>query len=494
MATPSVPGLTKAPSWWDPQHPFIPDVPAPTPGALSTVAGVMGSSGNPAQYVAPHDVYTPTAANPLINLAGPNPAKLVGPANTAIYQLPDGRYYVPASSSVASGGTMSLTPEQAAAHGGVLSGDVGGAPGYVFSANPSSWATPESGAATYTPGTGSGFKSDMMTLAPLALPFIVPALAGALGATAGGAAAAGGGAAAGGAGGLAAGTGLSAAEMAALGGLELPAGLAASGAGAAGGLAGAAGGLGSALTADELAATGGLSIPAGTAASGAAPLGAAGLGAGGADAGLTMAGADALTSGATGGLSAAGAVPAATSGGLSGALQWALAHPQLIAGGIGALGSLIGKATGGGSSGSGSGAAGGTPAAGKPLPYVAPLSRTVTPFTGDQLKYGQASQTGGEHNFFGAAPNVIPHASGGALPSRHATGPGGGRDDMIDAKVADGEFIFSSDVVSALGDGSNDEGAKRLEEAVRKIRARRNAGGTKLPPKAKSPLDYMRTR
>jgi len=62
----------------------------------------------------------------------------------------------------------------------------------------------------------------------------------------------------------------------------------------------------------------------------------------------------------------------------------------------------------------------------------------------------------------------------------------------INAMIADGEFVFPSSLVTALGGGSNKEGAKKLDEMREKIREhKRSASANKIPPKAKSPLSYM---
>lgn len=61
-------------------------------------------------------------------------------------------------------------------------------------------------------------------------------------------------------------------------------------------------------------------------------------------------------------------------------------------------------------------------------------------------------------------------------------GPGDGRDDGIDAKLSDGEYIFPADVVSALGRGSGDAGADILDGMVEKIRAQYREHLGALPP------------
>ena len=61
------------------------------------------------------------------------------------------------------------------------------------------------------------------------------------------------------------------------------------------------------------------------------------------------------------------------------------------------------------------------------------------------------------------------------------SGPGAGRDDLIrgtiegeqELRVSDGEFIVPADVVSGIGDGSSDAGAKRLHAMIDRIRKTR---------------------
>jgi hypothetical protein len=85
---------------------------------------------------------------------------------------------------------------------------------------------------------------------------------------------------------------------------------------------------------------------------------------------------------------------------------------------------------------------------------------------------------------------------GGALGavSRFARGAGSGRDDVIDAKLSDGEYVIDAETVALLGDGSSKEGARRLEQMRTKIRQHKGktlAKG-KFSPNAKSPLAYIK--
>ena len=72
-------------------------------------------------------------------------------------------------------------------------------------------------------------------------------------------------------------------------------------------------------------------------------------------------------------------------------------------------------------------------------------------------------------------------------------GAGGGLDDLVPGSIegrqkvrlADGEFILPSDVVSAIGDGSTDAGARRLHEMMDGIR-KQKTGSTKQPGRLKA--------
>jgi hypothetical protein len=80
------------------------------------------------------------------------------------------------------------------------------------------------------------------------------------------------------------------------------------------------------------------------------------------------------------------------------------------------------------------------------------------------------------------------------LGGKYVEGKGDGTSDDITAMLANGEYVFSADVVSALGNGSNKAGAEKLNEMVHSIRARaRSAPPDKLPLDAKSPLEYLKS-
>ena len=85
-------------------------------------------------------------------------------------------------------------------------------------------------------------------------------------------------------------------------------------------------------------------------------------------------------------------------------------------------------------------------------------------------------------------PQFITGATG-----HYVQGEGDGQSDDIPAMLADGEYVFDADTVAALGNGSNKAGALALDKMRASIRKhKRSAPASKIPPKAKSPLSYLR--
>jgi len=78
--------------------------------------------------------------------------------------------------------------------------------------------------------------------------------------------------------------------------------------------------------------------------------------------------------------------------------------------------------------------------------------------------------------------------------ARLVRGGGSGRDDTINARLSDGEYVMDAETVAMLGDGSTDEGARRLDtmrSQLRKHKGKTMARG-KFSPNAKSPLAYLK--
>jgi hypothetical protein len=72
-------------------------------------------------------------------------------------------------------------------------------------------------------------------------------------------------------------------------------------------------------------------------------------------------------------------------------------------------------------------------------------------------------------------------------------GPGTGQSDDIPTMLSDGEYVIDADTVAALGDGSSKAGASVLDKFRQEIRKqKRSAPANDIPPKAKSPMEYLK--
>lgn len=117
----------------------------------------------------------------------------------------------------------------------------------------------------------------------------------------------------------------------------------------------------------------------------------------------------------------------------------------------------------------------------------------------DELLGGQPKATGPVEKAMGGLMKMAEtNGFAGTPDSRRMQGyavggAGGGQDDLIPALLADGEYVMDADIVAALGDGSSKEGAKKLDKMREAIRKHKRAAPTnKIPPKAKSPLAYLK--
>lgn len=124
---------------------------------------------------------------------------------------------------------------------------------------------------------------------------------------------------------------------------------------------------------------------------------------------------------------------------------------------------------------------------------LAPTSDMPVGMTGEPNMQGTRMAGGGEVPSYGLGGALGSYSDGG----RMLKGPGDGMSDNIPAvigkkqpaRLADGEFVVPADVVSHLGNGSTDAGAKQLYAMMDKIRAART--GTKKQGKQINPRKYM---
>ena len=91
-----------------------------------------------------------------------------------------------------------------------------------------------------------------------------------------------------------------------------------------------------------------------------------------------------------------------------------------------------------------------------------------------------------EHN-----PTFFSEGGLNAMDNRYVQGEGDGTSDSVAAMLANGEFVIPADVVSKLGNGSNEAGASVLDQFLKVVRKDANSNGEELPPKSKGSLAYL---
>ena len=90
---------------------------------------------------------------------------------------------------------------------------------------------------------------------------------------------------------------------------------------------------------------------------------------------------------------------------------------------------------------------------------------------------------GGGYNMGGSPRGALALVRGGSS----------GQADDVNAALSHGEYVVDADVVSALGDGNTDAGARKLDQMRENVRShKRSASKKSIPPKAKSPERYMK--
>jgi hypothetical protein len=113
--------------------------------------------------------------------------------------------------------------------------------------------------------------------------------------------------------------------------------------------------------------------------------------------------------------------------------------------------------------------------------YTVPTGRRIlNRFDDDPFTYGQKS---GELLFFGDGmaeggevdDDMVKHLieyrkGGGHMGPGQVKGIGSGQDDKIPAWLSDGEYVWSAQDVADLGDGSTDEGVRRLDKMRQMVR------------------------
>lgn len=136
------------------------------------------------------------------------------------------------------------------------------------------------------------------------------------------------------------------------------------------------------------------------------------------------------------------------------------------------------------------------------LASIQPQQYTSNKIQGDPYRYGMGSEqkliTNNQGDVytpqsFGQGYGIpIAKAKGGGL-GQYVNGGGSGQSDGIPAMLSPGEYVMDADIVSALGDGNNQAGARILDKFRENIRKhKRGASDKSIPPKSKPVESYLK--
>jgi hypothetical protein len=125
-----------------------------------------------------------------------------------------------------------------------------------------------------------------------------------------------------------------------------------------------------------------------------------------------------------------------------------------------------------------------------PVPNPSPLPSYSLDSSGDIMGFAMGGGVDDDSWMHKHPTHVAEFKTG--TTGHHVQGAGDGQSDDIPAMLADGEYVFDSDTVAALGNGSNKAGAGVLDKFREALREhKRSAPTDKIPPKA-APLTYLK--
>jgi hypothetical protein len=131
------------------------------------------------------------------------------------------------------------------------------------------------------------------------------------------------------------------------------------------------------------------------------------------------------------------------------------------------------------------------PVTGAPMAPVAPLVTSAAPAAAVNPGAALVKKEGGEISDDMVKHLVDYHKNGGHQGPGQVKGIGSGQEDKIPAYLSDGEYVWSAQDVSDLGDGSNREGVRRLDEMRKMVRQQAGRKDVKKIAKPQKGIDRM---
>jgi hypothetical protein len=123
-----------------------------------------------------------------------------------------------------------------------------------------------------------------------------------------------------------------------------------------------------------------------------------------------------------------------------------------------------------------------------------PVTGQVSVQSGPPASYVPSDNTfaeGGEVDDDMAAHLMAYHKNGGHTGPGQVKGIGSGQEDKIPAWLSDGEYVWSAQDVADLGDGSTDEGVRRLDKMRHMVRRRAGRKDVEKIAKPQKGIDHM---
>ena len=132
------------------------------------------------------------------------------------------------------------------------------------------------------------------------------------------------------------------------------------------------------------------------------------------------------------------------------------------------------------------------PVTGAPMaPATAPATAPAAPAAAVNPGAALVKKEGGEISDDMVKHLVDYHKNGGHQGPGQVKGIGSGQEDKIPAYLSDGEYVWSAQDVSDLGDGSNREGVRRLDKMRQMVRSQAGRKDVKKIAKPQKGIDRM---
>jgi hypothetical protein len=132
------------------------------------------------------------------------------------------------------------------------------------------------------------------------------------------------------------------------------------------------------------------------------------------------------------------------------------------------------------------------PVTGAPMaPATAPATAPAAPAAAVNPAAALVKKEGGEVDDDMVKHLVDYHKNGGHQGPGQVKGIGSGQEDKIPAYLSDGEYVWSAQDVSDLGDGSNREGVRRLDKMRQMVRSQAGRKDVKKIAKPQKGIDRM---